>query len=172
MYTNSDTAHAIPTIHDFLLHSSIVDSIRHTINIPPIMKALQFVWKPDLRVRRSDDNKSFPGSRHPNRSLQNHLPNLPASSSKKIAAANIQSLFLRLRRRGYTTDTLHPCFMRAIQPHHLKETKKVQQPAENEIPDVQPHQCYQHLLFHPGDPSSKCIQRVFHETISKHRDFF
>jgi len=142
---------------------------RPSIHIP---QRIQFVWKPDLGVRRSDDNKSFPGSRHPNRSLQNHLPNLPASSSKKIAAANIQSLFLRLRRRGYTTDTLHPCFMRAIQPHHLKETKKVQQPAENEIPDVQPHQCYQHLLFHPGDPSSKCIQRVFHETISKHRDFF
>jgi hypothetical protein len=66
----------------------------------------------------------------------------------------VRHLFLRLCKRGYTSTQLRPIFKAAL--------ARIDNPP---LPDPWFHEkrCFLHLPFHPNDPRSSTVQRLFRE---------
>jgi hypothetical protein len=67
----------------------------------------------------------------------------------------LRALFLRLCNRGYSSETLRTLFVAALD--HLDR------PAFDEKWYEHEKRCFFHLPYHPDDPSSKDIQRLFRQ---------
>jgi hypothetical protein len=67
---------------------------------------------------------------------------------------SVRNLFLRLCKRGYTSTQLRPIFKDALARIDNRP-----------IPDPWFHEkrCFLHLSFHPNDPRSSTVQRLFRE---------
>jgi hypothetical protein len=77
-----------------------------------------------------------------------------------VCHRNIQDLYRRLLKRGYPPSTLRPIFAEGLARDHSR------QPAV--LPDTDtpatPHPFFLHVPYHPQDPPSHEIQRLFRET--------
>jgi hypothetical protein len=88
------------------------------------------------------------------------------------AQRRIRVFYRRLLRRGYSKDQLTPLFTKAIENacQHFRRT-----PAElTALQDQKLVQGYRrvffHLQYHPNDPDSKAIQRVWKEQVMEPSD--
>ena len=68
---------------------------------------------------------------------------------------SLRSFFLRLCNRGYSSDTLRKLFAEAL--------AHTEQPTFDEKWWIREKRCFLHLPFHPDDPSSTVVQRLFHQ---------
>jgi hypothetical protein len=72
----------------------------------------------------------------------------------------LRRLFLRLRNRGYDPVILKPLFQLAISKAHSKRATATDS-------DDDEKRCFLHLTYHPQDPSSQSIQKIFRKTLLK-----
>jgi hypothetical protein len=95
------------------------------------------------------------------------LPGLIIGMTKRIYALStehtdrvqsLRRLFLRLCNRGHSAATLRPLFTNAIKKAHANKPA-ITDPYDDE------KRCYLHLDYHPNDPSSTVIQKIFRNTM-------
>jgi uncharacterized protein (UPF0335 family) len=79
------------------------------------------------------------------------------TSDKDICQKNIKDLFRRLLARGFQTNQLLPIFADA--------QKRLTSPREKLLEDPDEKRIFFHLPFHPMDPPSNVIQKLFRDEL-------
>jgi hypothetical protein len=81
------------------------------------------------------------------------------TSEQSDRQASIRAFYRRLRVRGYTAETLHPLFSEGI-ARASRPTRHAPQAADEDEERI-----FLHLPFHPCNPSSQSIQRLFRDVL-------
>jgi hypothetical protein len=78
------------------------------------------------------------------------------TSDPNLRLDQFRRLYIRLRARGYTPEQLQPHFESASISHHTSDLASTRQ--AEQVPPL-----YFHVQFHPCDPPSQEVQRLFRQ---------
>jgi hypothetical protein len=85
------------------------------------------------------------------------------TSDSNVCQDNINALYLRLKARGHKSDKLLPLFKDALHRLHTRSLQP-ETPAEGTTEEeTDEKRVFFHLPFHPMDPPSNQVQRLFRE---------